>query len=285
MAPEATTVDESDSAVLLATAAEGVYLQSEAFERLTAAIQRSFTGLLGRAPDLAVRGGAVIAVEDLRRSAYVDRFPQLVATVTPHLGDHGAGCSHTAMTPAACLNLYPLIAARGPIPGGGVAVAITAPCHRTEAHYGPTRLRTFTMSELVFFGRAAQVGAFVDHLRAAIERWLIGLGLTPLERAANDPFYGRGAEVMAQHQRALQTKIEVTLPIGDQSEVACLSINLHGEFFSQRWEIALAEGGWAQSACVGVGLERLAAALIERHGERLNAWPPAVRTALFEAAS
>lgn len=266
---------------LLKTAVSGVYLKTEPFQRLMSAITEGFDGLRARAADLRLRGDAVMAMADLERSAYVDRFPQLVAGVRPLLAGENAPVAETAMTPAACLALYPLVAARGPIGHEGLCIAVTAPCHRNEETYSPTRLRAFTMSERVIFGRAADVRSFVERLQAEADRWLRGLGLSPSERVANDPFYGRGAEVIAQHQRALQSKIELVLPIGELSEVACLSFNLHGEFFTQRWGITLLDGGVAESACVGVGLERLALALVERHGDRLDLWPPDVHRRLF----
>jgi seryl-tRNA synthetase len=281
--PPVAATFEGERAVLVPTGAAGVYLQSDGFQRVAAALEEGFRALLGRAPDLTLRASPILPMRDLERSAYIDRFPQLVATVTPHLHTHDAD-DQSAMTPAACLSLYRLVAARGPIEGCGLTVAVTAPCHRTEASYEPTRLRAFTMSELVFFGRPAQASAFVEGLRAAAAPWLRSLGLAPIERAANDPFYGRGSDVLASHQRSLQTKVEIVLPVGALSEVACFSFNLHAEFFSRRWEIALEEGGWAQSACVGVGLERLTLALIERHGDCPSLWPAEVRRIIFGPA-
>jgi hypothetical protein len=74
----------------------------------------------------------------------------------------------------------------------------------------------------------------------------------------------------------------MTVALAGHGDVACFSFNHHGTFFSDRFDITLARGGSAHSACVGLGLERLAVALIGRYGVDTAQWPPDIASHLFE---
>jgi seryl-tRNA synthetase len=258
----------------------GVYVKSAAFKSLTDGLSRAFHGIL-RA-DVGYAPPPVTSWDHLDRCGYTQKFPQIVARVSPLIereGEDGLG-----LLPAACLPIYPLVAGQGPIAETGLLVGTQAQCFRQEDAYSEVRLRAFSMSEWVFFGRAAQVAHFRRDLLGKIETWIKALGLQGRVRAANDPFYGRGREILIEAQLEQNLKLELTLPIGEHGDVACFSFNHHADFFSQRFNIMLAEGGPAHSACAGVGLERLALAMIDRHGPNMNAWPPAVRKNLWGEA-
>jgi hypothetical protein len=61
---------------------------------------------------------------------------------------------------------------------------------------------------------------------------------------ASDPFFLPRARGKAQMQRLLGTKFELCLPDG----LAIASINRHGAFFGDRFDIRLADGSSAHSA-------------------------------------
>ncbi len=269
----------AETSGLIRTDARGVYLKEGHFAGLIDGLHARFAEVLSIPPDVRLAGSGVIPWSDLERCAYVERFPQLVSAVVPYLKDSVAAPDRLALTPAACLVTYRHVAQGGPLGPEGLTVAVGSPCHRIEAEYSEARLRAFTMDEFVFFGTEAQVRARAGAALDAAVGWLDRLGLAPERREASDPFWGRGGEIMAGLQRAQQSKVELILPIGEHGEVACLSLNLHGEFFSQRWDIRLAQGGLAHSACLGVGLERLALALVAHHGRQTELWPNSIRDA------
>jgi seryl-tRNA synthetase len=179
--------------------------------------------------------------------------------------------------PSACLCLYPIVGGRWPVPSDGLMATVTASCFRNEAGYGPERMRSFTMSEYVFFGRPDQTGPFRDKLVTRVSAWVAQLGLTGRVTPANDPFFGRLGELLAEKQRNDKLKLELFLPISPTAEIACFSFNEHRDFFGSRWNIKTNDGAAAHSACVGVGLERLTLALFHHHGLELAQWRPDVR--------
>jgi seryl-tRNA synthetase len=240
------------------------------------ALQRGFFALLPH--DIDYRSTGFIPRQDLVRSSYIDKFPQFVARITPELDEDDGG--NLVTLPSACLSLYPMIAARGELPGDGLLTTVSAPCFRNEAGYGPERMRAFSMAEYVFFGEASQTDAFREDMIGRVQAWLQALELSGRLANASDPFFGRMGEILAERQRSANLKQELLLPIAEGSEIAGFSFNDHKDFFCSRWDIRGANGDIAQSACVGVGLERLALAMLHRHGSTLDAWPAAFKSLL-----
>jgi hypothetical protein len=261
-----------DAAQLLPTDQPGLYLKTDAFQAAVAMLQRGFAGLWDAPRALAVHSPGVMSRRDLARSAYVEKFPQFVCNVVPQLAD-GAGEDGLVTLPSACLCVYPLLERLGEVPEEGFLATVQAPCVRNEDRYAPDRMRAFTMSEYVFFGPSDAARTFRRTMVERISTWLTGLDLDWRLEAANDPFYGRLGEMLIERQRADGLKTEIVLPIGGGGEAACFSVNDHREFFALRWNIQLRGGGLAQSSCVGVGLERLALAMIHRHGADIDRWP------------
>jgi hypothetical protein len=134
-------------------------------------------------------------------------------------------------------------------------------------------LAAFTMSEHVFLGEADQVAAFLAEAVASVLAWLQALKLVGRLETGHDPFFGRAADLLIEQQVQQNLKQELVLDVDADAEAACFSFNNHRDFFGQRWNIRDAGGGVAHSACVGVGLERLALAMFHRHGLELEAWP------------
>ena len=275
------TPARASASLLSATTEPGVYVRSERFQIAVDALQRGFFTLRGLDAALSFRSPGVAPRAVLERSSYIERFPQLVSRVAPELSREDPAAGEGLVTlPSACLSLYPLIAGYGPIPAGGLTATIAAPCFRNEAHYGPERMRAFHMAEYVFFGDPRQAECFRVEMMAEVEDWLLDLQLTGRFAGANDPFFGRLGEILAERQRTAGLKTELLIPYDPPGEIAGFSFNDHRDFFCQRWDIHRADGGPCVSSCVGVGLERLALALFQRHGESLTAWPRAFKVLL-----
>ena len=268
------------SKLLISTGNEGLYLRTDLFQSVLDGLKRGFFGLLKEAPALTLNSPGVIDRKSLKQSSYLDKFPQFVARVMPELQAADAGDDGLATLPSACLCLYPVVGGRWPVPTEGLLATVTASCFRNEAGYGPERMRSFTMSEYVFFGRPDQMEPFRETLVERVSEWVAAMGLTGRVAAANDPFFGRLGELLAEKQRADKLKLELFLPISPTAEIACFSFNQHREFFGSRWDIKTGDSEAAHSACVGVGLERLTLALFHHHGVDLDRWPAPLREQL-----
>ncbi len=76
------------------------------------------------------------------------------------------------------------------------------------------------------------------------------------------------------------------IPIGVKEDgtprrLACGSVNLHGNFFGERFDIKAADGAPASTACIGLGVERWVLAAFAQHGFEEERWPVDVRTRVF----
>ena len=149
--------------------ADGVYARTALYEgmveRLSALITRH------REPDTEVmRFPPVMSRGQLEKSGYLKSFPNLLGCVC---GLHGterdinsavsrfeAGGDWTTslspadlvLSPAACYPVYPIAAARGPLPQGGLRFDVAADCFRREPSRHLDRLQSFRMREYVCIG-------------------------------------------------------------------------------------------------------------------------------------
>jgi seryl-tRNA synthetase len=64
-------------------------------------------------------------------------------------------------------------------------------------------------------------------------------------------------------------------------QLACGSINLHGNFFGRRFDIKDGAGEAVQTGCVGLGVERWLLATFTQHGFEPERWPADVRAKIF----
>ncbi len=282
--------------LILPSGVPGVWARSEAFESV---LQR----FDARVHALAAADGAerlhfppVIPRRLLEHTGYLDSFPHLAGTVFSftgtevqsrelsrrvHAGEPWAELqtqTDVALTPAACYPVYPTL--RGVLPEGGRTLEVQNHCFRHEPSGDPARLQLFRMHEVIRVGRPEAVVAW----RATwLERSLALLRSLDLDARAvhaSDPFFGRAGKMLAASQKEQGFKFEIVVPIASEEPTAICSFNYHQEHFGKLFEIALADGSVAHTACLGFGLERVTLALFRRHGLDAREWPAAVRTAL-----
>src|ERR1700684_3463688 len=156
---------------------DGVYARTAIYEdvveRLAALISRH------REPDTEVlRFPPVMNRAHLEKSGYLKSFTNLLGCVC---GLHGtereidaavsrfdAGGDWTnslspadlVLSPAACYPVYPIAAARGPLPKGGLRFDVAADCFRAEPSRHLDRLQSFRMREYVCIGSPDAVSDF-----------------------------------------------------------------------------------------------------------------------------
>ena len=277
---------------------DGVYARTELYvhlvERLEAYITRQ------RDPNAEImRFPPVMSRKQLEKSGYLKSFPNLLGCVCALHGseasireavdrhDNGGDwttsltSSDLVLSPAACYPVYPIVAARGQLPAGGVQFDIEADVFRHEPSMSLDRLQSFRMREFVRIGSPQEIVEFRESWMARAPKLADDLGLPYTLDVANDPFFGRVGQVMAVSQRQQALKFELLIPYyANASPTACMSFNYHREHFGQVWGIHAVDGELAHTSCVAFGIDRLAVAMFANHGVELKTWPARTRTAL-----
>src|SRR5579883_2212308 len=277
---------------------EGVYARSalyvHVFERLEGYITRL------REPQAEVmRFPPVMSRAQLEKSGYLTSFPNLLGCVCALHGsesfirsaadrlDNGGEWTEAlsptdlVLSPAACYPVYPIAAARGALPEGGLQFDIEADVFRHEPSRSLDRLQSFRMREFVRIAHPSEILAFRERWMERAPQIAADLGLPYTLDVANDPFFGRVGQVLAVSQRQQALKFELLIPYFPGAKpTACMSFNYHTQHFGHVWGIHDAQGTTAHTSCVAFGVDRLTVALFANHGVDLGRWPEGVRRAL-----
>jgi hypothetical protein len=199
----------------------GVYARSAAFEQVIDGLST----LISRHRDPKteiLRFPPVMSRTHIEKSGYLHSFPHLLGAVSCLHGTedeirsaveqskvrgdwaNALVATDLVLSPAACYPLYPLVAARGPVPLNGLLFDVACDCFRHEATQETGRLQSFRMREFVCVGTP-------DHVVAFRERWISQsqelanlLGLSYQIEQASDPFFGRTGKLMAISLHELQ---------------------------------------------------------------------------------
>jgi seryl-tRNA synthetase len=278
--------------------ADGVYGRTALFEDIVDALSRLISQQ--REPGTEVlRFPPVMSRGQLERSGYLKSFPNLLGCVCTLHGTEAEiraaayrfengddwttslAAADLVLSPAACYPLYPLAAARGPIPRGGLRFDAECACFRREPSQQLARLQSFRMREYVRIGSPEEVVGFRDRWIARARRLVDELGLTHDVAPASDPFFGRTGQVMAisQLQQSLKFELVVAMHPPEQP-TACVSFNLHLDHFAAIWGLRGEAGARVHTGCVAFGIDRLALGLFDEHGLEPRKWPVRVRRAL-----
>ena len=200
----------------------------------------------------------------LDRAEYPEAFPHLLMSACRRHEHHDDTPAHDGMppdhtltgwclSPAVCYHTYAQLA--GSTLDRQAAFTARGRCFRLERETAPgTRQIEFEMREIVFLGSRATVEASIEHARKMLEALARDIGLQGEWQIAEDPFFLPRAAGKALMQRLMQTKLEYQSL--DASRLALASVNRHGSFFGQRFDITSAEGEPVHTACLAVGLDR-----------------------------
>jgi seryl-tRNA synthetase len=277
---------------------DGVHARTGLFEQVI----DSLSALISRHREPAMevlRFPPVMSRRHLEMAGYLNSFPQLLGAVCClHGGEadvhaavdrHNAGDDWTSalsptdlvLAPAACYPVYPLVAARGPVPAGGLEFDVACDCFRHEASRHLDRMQVFRMREFVHVGTPDTAQAFRRRWMPRAEEIASRLGLPFRVAPASDPFFGRAGQIMATSQVEQSLKFELLIELRSMERpTACMSFNYHRGHFGIVWNLG-AEGATAHTACIAFGMDRLALALFHTHGLDPRGWPAAVRAALM----
>ena len=285
-------------ALFSSMAVDGIYARSALYVNITERLENYITGL--REPDAEVmRFPPVMSRKQLEKSGYLKSFPNLLGCVCALHGSestiraaadrHEAGgdwtealsASDLVLSPAACYPVYPIAAARGPLPPGGLQFDIEADVFRHEPSKSLDRLQSFRMREFVRIGSPREIVEYRERWLARAPTIAADLSLPHTLDVANDPFFGRVGQVMAVSQRQQALKFEMLIPYhAHATPTACMSFNYHRDHFGQVWQMNDARGAPAHTSCVAFGIDRLVVALFANHGLELDRWPTVTRRAL-----
>lgn len=236
-----------------------------------------------------------IPLAALHRAGYFASFPQWL-TVAAHLRDDEPALARladaatadavrdaaagalaapaVALPPAVCYHVYAALAGTT-LDDAPRVVAAQGCCWRHEGD----RLRplergwAFTMRESVCLAAPDAAEAFRARARDRAVAFAEQLGLAPSVVPASDPFFAPTARGRALLQRLKALKHELLLPIGDDRTIAAASFNHHERFFGDAFDVRLADGTAAASACAAYGVERWLLALLAAHGPDARDWP------------
>ncbi len=277
---------------------DGVYARTALYEgmleRLTAWITRQRDA---RAEVL--RFPPVMSRSQVEKSGYLKSFPNLLgcvcalhgseaqirtaAEVHENGGDWSAALtpSDLVLSPAACYPVYPLVAGRGPVPGGGLLFDVAADCFRHEPSRALNRLQSFRMREFVRIATPEEIAVFGEYWMTRAPQLAAELALPCKLDVASDPFFGRVGQIMAVSQRQQSLKFELLIAYHEGAvPTACMSLNYHRDHFGGVWQLANAAGELAHTSCFAFGVDRLTIALFCVHGIDVARWPQAARRAL-----
>ena len=241
----------------------------------------------------------VMSRKQLEKSGYLKSFPNLLGCVCALHGSeasiraaadrHEAGgdwteslsASDLVLSPAACYPVYPIAAARGPLPAGGLQFDIEADVFRHEPSKSLDRLQSFRMREFVRIGSPQEIVEYRERWLARAPQIAADLSLPHAIDVASDPFFGRVGQMMAVSQRQQALKFEMLIPYhAGATPTACMSFNYHRDHFGQVWSMHDQHGEPAHTSCVAFGIDRLVVALFANLGLDLDRWPAVTRRAL-----
>lgn len=287
-----------DNDLLFESGVDGIYGRSAAFQSIADGLNRRIARWAQPADATVIHLPPVVAKATFDQTNYLESFPDLVGCVEVFDGDakdHAALIGRVeagqdwsellcpadvVLSPAVCHSVYPRCSGRLEASTGRF-FDVRGICFRNEPSVDPARMRSFEMHELVFVGDPSQALAQRDKGLADGLALLADLGLDMRSEIANDPFFGRLGQMLADEQLDAGLKIEGVSHIYAETATALLSSNYHRDHFGKPFGIETAEGAVAHSACTAFGIDRIALALLRTHGLEPARWPASVRTQLW----
>ncbi|HTW11393.1 MAG TPA: hypothetical protein VME01_01510 [Solirubrobacteraceae bacterium] len=267
----------------------GIVIRDQRFEQLIDGLQASLTALGADYEPTRLGVPPVISRSLLEKIGYAESFPHLLGIAYSYKGNEltwrelapsvGSGDdwlrehapTDIALLPAVCYHVYPLFA--GTTLEGVQTVDVCSHCYRHEETTEHGRLRSFRMREFVHVGEPDAVLERRQEWLDLAEKWLDSLGLAPSIEPANDPFFGSAARLMGAEQRTEALKLELVVDVGEGERKAVASSNYHRDHFGLPFEISAASGGLCHTSCQAFGLDRVALAVINKHGADAANWP------------
>ena len=245
--------------LFISSGVPGLYGKGAVFEDVRTRVDALITRAAAVDAPEAMRFPPLLPRRQIETIGYLHSFPHLAGSVFAFEGGEDEALvqgeradrhedwsefqrmTELALVPAACYPVYPAVAARGPLPAGGVVVdAGGAWVFRHEPSEDPARLQMFHQREIVRLGAPDEVRAWRDGWCERGLGLLRSLGLDARPDRATDPFFGRGGRMLAANQRAQELKLELLVAIAGDEPTAVASFNYHQDHFAGIYDLTLA---------------------------------------------
>jgi seryl-tRNA synthetase len=250
---------------------------------------------------------AMIDADTLHKCGYFDSHPNAVTFVGNVIEDFDAieefrkanSCSEGALlpkqehihvdgmclNPAACFPCYPTLTGQNFDQGQCYTWLGRVFRYESRNINGLDRLYEFNVRELVFVGDEDYVRSIRNKAMPIVEELANFMDIDCQVQTATDPFFATVSAAKKFWQASQEVKCEIKIPSlandGTVKQLACGSINIHGNFFGKRFGFTCQNGEPAQTGCVGLGIERWVLAAFTQHGFDEQRWPEAVRKIIF----
>ncbi len=272
---------ESKASVNLATytpygvtrISDGVYVigppMSDVMDRLDELIAAEFEAVG------AVRCGLPSLLPNWVMAQYGKEF---LGAIAHRIAEHeGSVDAPSYLSHAACLPVYPTL--RGQRLSSCHLVTGQATCFRNEMEYAWPRLREYHVREFVAVGSEPDVEQAIIGALKRLLGLLDAIGVCVDLIPATDVFI-EDIGIRA-FQRISGAKTE--LVFRNASPFAIGSVNRHRSHFSRHWSIEV-HGQLAVSACIGIGLERIASAFLSVNGMDPSTWKSVLSAPHYQAS-
>jgi seryl-tRNA synthetase len=183
-----------------------------------------------------------------------------------------------ALSPSCCYHTYEGMEGWD-LERPGRCITAILNCHRYEGanHRYMSRLRAFTMRELVWVGVPDYVISSRARAEELIQQWAKDWELSCTFETANDMFFTDDFAVKASFQRQQEAKRELRLDVpSEKASISVFSSNFHSTTFGKAFDIKVG-GRPATSGCIGWGCERWVYTLVSQFGFDIDEWPPALK--------
>lgn len=154
-------------------------------------------------------------------------------------------------------------------------------CFRNEIRnlYFLERMNCFTQREFVFFGDKDFILQTRDKICQETIKWMENVGISGKCQLANDPFF-INQETKSKFEIPQEIKYEFQADIPYKYDtISIASFDTHGDFFAKNLNIRF-KNKYCWSACIGLGIERVAWAFLQQHGLAFKKWPIHIRLAI-----
>ncbi len=191
-----------------------------------------------------------------------------------------------AISPSCCYHCYEGME-NWELDQPGRCMTMVLACHRYEGanHRSMSRLRAFTMREVVWVGHPRFVITGRAKAEELIVQWAKEWELAGTFETANDMFFTQDYAVKASFQRQQQAKKELQLLIpSEQQSISVFSSNFHAMTFGKAFNITVG-GRSASSSCIGWGYERWVYAIFSQFGFDVGKWPQILKEEFQEFQS
>lgn len=154
-------------------------------------------------------------------------------------------------------------------------------CSRTEKNqtFFFERMNAFHMREIVAVGNKDEIVSFRKRAIEFVSQLANELSLNYSLEEANDPFFIENINKLGKTDYDLPDiiKIEFRPHLYDNKSLACASFNIHGDFFSKKFNYKSPDGKTLWTSCAAFGLERWLWAIFVQYGLELENWPESLR--------